>query len=116
MITFVDVDGRHCPMVLCDWCGQRIAKATEGNALWFMAKDREEVLSVTTRDRMGRPVRGQIFFTHKHCDWPWEQVNHALLGDLSLSSDLDVFLFELTWNCPFDRRKAEHCSRLLMMI
>ena len=107
MITFLKVDGRNCPAVVCDWCGKRIEKASEGNCEWFEDEQGQPV-SGKAVDNRGRRIPGPLFFVHKHCSRPCESAS----GDLSLSEDLDTFLFNLEHNCSFDRKSAAERSKL----
>ncbi len=51
-----------CPKVFCDFCWLEIKDAKDGNYEWLM-------------DDQGRIVDGKLFFTHKHCCYPFETVN-----------------------------------------
>lgn len=52
----------YCPIIRCDWCGERIEQATDGNVEWRMGEGPE-------------PTTGEIFFTHKRCCHKFEHHN-----------------------------------------
>ena len=57
------IEGRGalcCPVVLCDYCGQKIERAAEGNYQWNMHR----------RD-------APVFFTHKACCRAFEEQNES---------------------------------------
>ncbi len=110
MLTFLEVDGLNCPIVVCDWCGKRIEKAGDGNCEWYIDEQAQPV-SGKAVDHIGRPIAGILFFTHKYCTRPCEKRN-----GFSQSRDLDAFLFELEHNCPFDRDRARQMSDLVMRL
>ena len=53
----VDERGRSCPQVFCDWCGDQIVAAKNGNYEWLVGDDRV-------------PITGELVFTHKNCSYP----------------------------------------------
>ncbi len=55
------IEGRFWPLVLCDFCGERIADASDGNVVWV------------ADEAADRP----LFFTHKACDHAFESANPA---------------------------------------
>jgi len=110
MITLLHVDGRDCPVVVCDWCGERIEKGSDGNCEWLADAEGQPLLGVAV-DCRGRPIAGPLFFAHKHCSRPCEKRNGH-----SLFQGLDVFLFHLERNCSFDRRSTKRIADLLMRL
>lgn len=63
------------PQVFCDWCGQRIADATDGNYQWEVT--------------YGEPTTvGELFYTHKRCRRAFERANPALPHGLWMAEEL----------------------------
>jgi hypothetical protein len=92
MLAIVHQGGFDRPVVICDWCEQRIESAADGNYEWQMATGRQ------------MPLEPQaVFFTHKRCCHPFEMAhggrNGTLWGAIGLEA-LPVFLARnlgLTW-------------------
>ena len=64
------------PTVYCDWCGEEITEAAEGNYEWPLWTDEVE----------------EIYYTHKRCCWAFEQATpHVLWGAIGLEC-LPVYL------------------------
>jgi hypothetical protein len=80
---------RACPVVVCDFCGEEIQDAKQGNAEW---KFDEEKGSGAT-----------IFFTHKKCCHTFEQKNSGVHFGAEM---LDHFLVFLANNVKLDWEKA----------
>ena len=110
MITLLVADHRGAPVVTCDWCGDRINTAREGNCEWLSDKDSRPVESALRNSR-GSDVRRTLFFTHKGCSEPWRVRND--ISTKARCEELDVFLFNLEHNCPFDRKEARATSEML---
>lgn len=85
-----DEHGNACPQVFCDWCGQRIERAADGNYQWVMWDNRKVVYE-------DAPI-----FTHKRCCWAFEHHNaapHRHFGACDLQC-LPIYLannLELNW-------------------
>src|SRR5262249_7470771 len=59
-----DRDGRSCPGVVCDHCGEEIADARDGNYQWRTGGHDTDWGS-------------RVYFTHKRCCPPFEQARPA---------------------------------------
>ena len=82
-LLIMEKQGRACPTVVCDHCGQPIKDAKEGNYQWEVEGD------------------GTLYFTHKQCCRAFEAARsrglHWAWSDLS---GLPVFLannLKLKW-------------------
>ena len=101
MLRIVRENGQYCPVVVCDWCGQRIEEARQGNYEWEV-------------DEHGLPATGEIFFTHKQCCLAFEEAH----GGRShwFASELSVLPVYLSRNLKVDREEAERRAELLSSI
>lgn len=91
MIKMGLMDGRYCPMVYCDVCGNRIDDSSAANVEWQEGPDL-------------KPIRERLYFVHKECvaklegnppgtDWRWQP--------------MDAFFYFLTHNVRWDKQRAE---------
>jgi hypothetical protein len=91
---------RSCPVAVCDFCGQEIEDAKDGNCQW----------------KMGEEEAGQgatLYFTHKKCCRAFEATNEAPLWGAQM---LDHFLVFLANNTNLDWKKAEKGARVIASI
>lgn len=51
----------YCPQTFCDWCGERIDRADDGNFEYRVGNDAQP--------------EGPIMFTHKRCSWPFREAH-----------------------------------------
>lgn len=80
-ITIRAVEGLLCPVVVCDWCGERIQWAEGGNVYWF------------------DDAPSGLVYNNKHCAWDHEAALSAQgRGGVLLSEHLEVFLAQLLGN------------------
>ena len=82
-IKFIEAWGDLCPVVECDWCGQRIMDADDGNVYWL--HDDPETL----------------YFNHKRCAGAHDRTLEDKARPreaLVLSEHLGVFLAQLVAN------------------
>ena len=80
---------RERPVIICDYCGEEIKTAADGNCQYRL-QDGEE--------------RAAIFFTHKKCGPAFDRTHPS--GDGG-AMELDSFLVCLEDTLRFDRKKAE---------
>ena len=81
-------DGKSCPIVICDWCGEEIEDAKKGNYEWRQMKYENE------KDG------AQIFFTHKQCCRQFEEHNGGRL--CFFAEELEIFPLYLKNNLRID--------------
>jgi len=83
------------PILVCDHCGQRIERASDGNVEWRRGDDK-------------------VFHTHKRCSWAFEGA-HGGRAKWS-ASEIDVNLLYLAHNLQVDWKKAEERAAWLESI
>jgi hypothetical protein len=77
MFKMVAVDGRDGPVPFCDYCGEEITKATNGNYEW-------------ERNPAALDEPATIYLSHKHCTRQLEQAKYSGTG-LWSNMELQVF-------------------------
>jgi hypothetical protein len=97
-IQIVQIKGRSCPVVFCDYCYKQITEARDGNYEWLAGND-------------GRPLDGNIYFTHRRCRHAFEETFGGKAA--WYASDLRVFPVYMFHNLQIDQRKAKELSDLL---
>jgi hypothetical protein len=88
---------RSCPTVVCDFCGEEIEDARDGNCQW----------------RMGEEQAGPgatLYFTHKTCCHSFESANP---GSDWGAQELDHFMVYLSNNTKLDWQNARKSVQLL---
>ncbi len=76
-IVIRNANGRSCPQVLCDHCGEAIATAQDGNYQWRWGSGSDPA---------------PVFFTHKRCCLAFEAADTDGEGQwLWAAMDLQVF-------------------------
>jgi hypothetical protein len=63
MIKMILLDGQYCPVVVCDWCQERISQVASAGYWWRVGLP------------TGEPVDGQPVFLHKLCSDDFEEAN-----------------------------------------
>jgi hypothetical protein len=85
--NFIDSFGEltNCPIIICDYCGEPIEDARNGNYQWVLSADYTALGS-------------EIYFTHKKCCHPFEEYSKAVSSDKHLMwsswelRDLPIYL------------------------
>jgi hypothetical protein len=82
--------GRSAPVVVCDHCGERIGRASEGNYEWESGVYEEGHLT-------------QIYFLHKQCSRAFEE----RMGKRMAQTELQYFFKRATVNAEVDEAAVE---------
>jgi hypothetical protein len=88
------------PVILCDYCGQEITEARQGNYQWRMSES-------------GKGVEGKIYFTHKSCCHAFETANPDPLWG---AMELDCLPVYLSDNLKVNWNKAKEKATLMASI
>lgn len=92
-------DWTVCPVIVCDYCGEAIKKACEGNTLWEEAPP------------FGVDKHIDFKNTHKQCNRFFEKENPVEHG--WSASELDETLYHLAQNCKRDRARGRRLAENL---
>ena len=98
----VSLEGRHCPMLFCDWCGGKLTE--HGNCLWRATPEGGSAPVETITVRGGRHT-AHVFFVHKDCDRAFCEANGGR-EEWANSEELPVFLVYLIDNSGIDWGRA----------
>jgi hypothetical protein len=88
-LCVIDRRDRECPVIICDYCGEEIKTAADGNYQY--------------RFQVGEE-RAAIFFTHKKCGHAFDETHPSGGGG---AMELDFLLVCLENTLKFDRKRAE---------
>lgn len=100
MIYMVVENGKSCPVVLCDHCGERITGS--GNYQWLISAEQS------------RPA--EVFFTHKRCCHAFEIANPAPEGTCWGAMEIQAFPIYLGNNLKIDWKRAKGRARIFATI
>jgi hypothetical protein len=98
MIEIRYVEGRFCPFLVCDRCGQPIERA--GNILWLA--------TVPTGETVSGP-----FSVHKPCNRAFEAARPSPDQQCWLWAELPTFLWQLVGNAHVDLEQGGEWHRLM---
>ncbi len=79
----------YCPQVFCDWCGERITEAGQGNFLW----------------RWGS-ADDAIYHVHKRCTHTFETHHQLPDSETWLANKLRLLPVQLEANLAIDHEQA----------
>lgn len=83
------------PVILCDWCGERIADAADGNYAWGEGNNGDQI---------------PVWFTHKRCHHAWA----AKYPDRDLfAEELRVLPLFLHRNLNIDSKRLKEYLKLV---
>lgn len=99
--------GTFYPIIVCDFCGERITHARNGNFLWLVCW---EDLHSAAKQHTDIPQPAQLAFTHKRCNHAFEAA-HTPEGSRWFSDELPRLPGQLAGNLniePEQRRESTH--------
>lgn len=85
MIKMVQYGSRHAPRVVCDYCGEIIENCLDGK-VEFKVHNNQII------------EEGRVYFTHKHCNVPFETANKPNGAFIWATNGLGEWLVYLTHN------------------
>jgi len=112
VIELLMAGGRTGPVCTCDWCGERIRAAADGNALWFLTADYQIDRQATAYTRGGEAKTGELFLTHKCCYAGWRRRNEDAVGRFAMSAELAAHIVFLTQNVAIDWKRARAVAKM----
>jgi hypothetical protein len=95
---------RSYPVIVCDHCGGKIEKGSDGNAMW---------MEPVSAPRDSIPRRYDVTHTHKKCCMRYERANPCETGDAWMTHELDHDLFMLCLNVVYDAKRGNRLARSL---
>jgi hypothetical protein len=102
-LTITLADGEYRPLVVCDHCGQEIADAREGNYQWRTTPE-------------GRPINGEVYFTHKRCCAAFEWLHAGQPAWHWAWTELCCLPIYLGVNLQLDWREARELAQRLSQL
>lgn len=86
----------YCPKIFCDYCGNEIEDAKQGNYEW--------------KSGFNAGFTSEIFFTHKQCCFPFEEQHGG--RSTWMTGELQVFPLFLKRNLNIDSKREKELAEL----